>query len=463
MKKTFFPTLLLSLLLSVTCLCGCRAANSLSKDDLAFSPAGDPGPETVETAPDSGPSPTETKPDAEPETESEAASVTPSPVEELTFPDGSVHPADETSLSLPDLSHGDVAAVAELLKKMPYLESVDLGSDGAWTEKNREPLNSWTASVRRPETATRDLDWADLNLLREAAPEAELVYRFVYFGRYFTTLDEEMDLNHSPMNDNGREIREILPLMRHCKRLDMDSCGVPSVTMAEIRDAYPDMEVIWRIWFARDMFTMRTDSERLWCANHYENMTDQYTQELKYLTHLRFLDLGHNLDLHDWNFIRYMPDLEVLIITASGWDTLDMLEGCTKLEYLEILPASHIELDLHPLANLTNLEHLNMCGMGKNVGWEVLLNMKKLKRLWIGAGTAQYFPEGAMEQILEALPDTQIIYKEESSAVGYWRHNPDGTVPERYQLLREQFEYDRWPEVAPFPYNDPLYYPHWDS
>ena len=104
-----------------------------------------------------------------------------------------------------------------------------------------------------------------------------------------------------------------------------------------------------------------------------------------------------------------------------------------------------------------------MCGMGKNVGWEVLLNMKKLKRLWIGAGTAQYFPEGAMEQILEALPDTQIIYKEESSAVGYWRHNPDGSVPERYQLLREQFEYDRWPEVAPFPYNDPLYYPHWDS
>lgn len=380
---------------------------------------------------------------------------------ELHFPDGSTHNADETQLYLPGLVHADARAVAELLKQMPALELIDLGTDGAWTETGRAELNAQTASVKRPEAATRDLDWADLRLLQEAAPQAELVYRFVLFGRYFTTLDEEMDLNHSPMNDNGREIREILPLMRHCRRLDMDSCGVPSVTMALIRDEYPEMEVIWRIWFANDMFTMRTDSERLWCANHYPNMTDNCTQELKYLTKLRLLDLGHNLDLHDWNFIRYMPDLEVLIITASGWNTLAMLENCTKLEYLEILPAGHIELDLHPLAGLQNLEHLNMCGMGKTTGWEVLLGMPKLKRLWIGAGTAQYFPEGAMEQILEAHPDTQIIYKEESSAVGYWRHNPDGSVPERYTLLRQQFEYDRWPEVAPYPYNDPKYYPSW--
>ena len=111
------------------------------------------------------------------------------------------------------------------------------------------------------------------------------------------------------MTDNGEAVRDILPLMKHCKKLDMDSCGVPSEEMAKIRDAYPDMDVVWRIWFAADLFTVRTDIECLWCANFYPYMWDQYTQDLKYCTKLKSLDLGHNLELHDWSFLEYMPDL----------------------------------------------------------------------------------------------------------------------------------------------------------
>ena len=433
MKKLILP-ILMTALLFLLCGCGISAVSANSA----------PSPEpTAEATPEPTPEPT------------------PTPVPELSFPDGSTHKADETELDLSGLKHQDVAATAELLKQMTELRRIDLGSDGAWTETGRAELNAETAAIERPAGATRDLSWADLRSLQVAAPEAELVYRFVFYGRYLTTLDEEMDLNHSPMTDEGAAVREILPLMRKCRLLDMDSCGVSSESMAKIRDDYPEMDVVWRIWFACDQFTMRTDSERLWCANFYPYMWDEYTQDLKYLTHLKYLDLGHNLELHDWNFLRYMPDLEVLIITASGWDTLDMLADCTKLEYLEIIPYAHIDLDLHPLAKLTNLEHLNMCGMGKTEGWEVLLNMTKLKRLWIGSATAYYFPEGAMDQILEALPNTDILYLTDGAATGSWRINPDGTVPERYTLLREQFDYDNWPSVAPYPYNDPKYNPPW--
>ena len=110
---------------------------------------------------------------------------------------------------------------------------------------------------------------------------------------------------------------------------------------------------------------------------------------------------------------------------------------------------------------MQDLEHLNICGMGQTQGWEVLLGMPKLKRLWIGSHTAYFFPEGAMEQILEAHPDTDILYKVDGAATGSWRMNPDGTVPERYLLLREQFDYDHWPSVAPYPYNDPKYNAPW--
>ena len=387
--------------------------------------------------------------------------ATPVPVSVLRFPDGSAHQADETRLDLQGLTHKDVPETAELLKQMPELEYVDLGTDGAWTETERAELNAETAAAERPAEATRDLTWQDLLLLQKAAPRADLDYRFVFYGRYLSTLSEEMDLNHSVMSDEGAAVREILPLMKHCKRLDMDSCGVSSEAMAKIRDDYPEMEVIWRIWFAYNQFTMRTDSERLWCANFYPYMWDEYTQELKYLTHLKYLDLGHNLQLHDWSFLRYMPDLEVLILTSSSWESLDMLENCTKLEFLEIIPYAHLDLDLQPLEKMTNLEHLNITAMGKTENWEVLLKMKKLKRLWIGEETGYYLPEGAEEQIREALPDTEIMFRGGGAATGSWRINPDGTVPERYALLREQFDYDHWPSVAPYPYNDPKYNPPW--
>ena len=387
--------------------------------------------------------------------------ATPVPVSVLRFPDGSAHQADETRLDLSGLTHKDVPETAELLKQMPELEYVDLGTDGAWTETERAELNAETAAAERPAEATRDLTWQDLLMLQEAAPRADLDYRFVFYGRYLSTLSEEMDLNHSVMSDEGAAVREILPLMKHCKRLDMDSCGVSSEAMAKIRDDYPEMEVIWRIWFAYNQFTMRTDSERLWCANFYPYMWDEYTQELKYLTHLKYLDLGHNLQLHDWSFLRYMPDLEVLILTSSSWESLDMLENCTKLEFLEIIPYAHLDLDLQPLEKMTNLEHLNITAMGKTENWEVLLNMKKLKRLWIGEETGYYLPEGAEKQIREALPDTEIMFRGGGAATGSWRINPDGTVPERYALLREQFDYDHWPSVAPYPYNDPKYNPPW--
>ena len=426
MKKALI-SLLVAVLLS-GCLFGC------GREAVSEDPAPDP---TVETT------------------------ATPVPVSVLRFPDGSAHQADETRLDLQGLTHKDVPETAELLKQMPELEYVDLGTDGAWTETERAELNAETAAAERPAEATRDLTWQDLLLLQKAAPRADLDYRFVFYGRYLSTLSEEMDLNHSVMSDEGAAVREILPLMKHCKRLDMDSCGVSSEAMAKIRDDYPEMEVIWRIWFAYNQFTMRTDSERLWCANFYPYIWDEYTQELKYLTHLKYLDLGHNLQLHDWSFLRYMPDLEVLILTSSSWESLDMLENCTKLEFLEIIPYAHLDLDLQPLEKMTNLEHLNITAMGKTENWEVLLNMKKLKRLWIGEETGYYLPEGAEKQIREALPDTEIMFRGGGAATGSWRINPDGTVPERYALLREQFDYDHWPSVAPYPYNDPKYNPPW--
>ena len=143
MKRLYVSILLL---ITILLLCGCGVA--------AADPSSAPtqSPEAEESA-----APVE-EPTPEPE-------PTPTPIPEITFPDGTVYRADETELDLSKLTHKDVAAVVELLKEMPNLKKLDLGSDGAWSRQDQAELNAETAAIERPEAATRDLSWSDLRKL----------------------------------------------------------------------------------------------------------------------------------------------------------------------------------------------------------------------------------------------------------------------------------------------------------
>ena len=110
MKKAIFPIILAALMLALLCGCGAAAVSS--------DPTPVPAKESVEEAAEKTPEPTETP---EP---------TPTPVPELSFPEGSVYPQDAARVSLHKLTHKDVAEAAELLKQMPALTRIDMGTDG---------------------------------------------------------------------------------------------------------------------------------------------------------------------------------------------------------------------------------------------------------------------------------------------------------------------------------------------
>lgn len=360
---------------------------------------------------------------------------TPTPVPELCFPDGSRHLGSERRLELTGLQHGDIDTVAQLLQQMPRLFYVDLGE----------------------EESDRDLRWEDIRRLQEACPGVDFRYAFTLFGKSFTTLDTEMNFHHITMDDEGAAVKEVLPCMTSCRLLDMDFSGVSSERMAEIRDAYPEMKVVWRIWFGANC-SVRTDVERILASNLDHKLTDENTRDLKYCTAIRLLDVGHNTMLQDFSFLSYMPDLEVAIICITGLKDLSPISGCTKLEYLEINTLYEGQgLDLSPLGSLTNLEHLDMCRLGNVRGWEALKNLTKLKRLWIGALT--WLPDGAREELEAALPDTVINWDTYTGSDDTWRFTEDHTgYNERYALLREQFEYRDYTNVSSAWYNDPMYY-----
>jgi hypothetical protein len=412
------------------------------------SPAREPAGDSAETG-ETSPAPT---PEPTPE-------PTPAPTKPpyLSFPDGSIHDYGETDLDLSWLRHEDAAAVAELLREMPALKSVELGADDARAaeEAGEEP----------PEAdAPARLSWTDIRVLQEAAPQAEFFYRFRFYGKDFCLQDESVDLNHRSMDDEGAEVRAMLRCMKRCSYLDMDFCGVSDEAMAAIREEFPQIEVVWRIWFGRDnKLSVRTDVERILASDGGMHIEDNCSG-LQYCTKVKYLDMGHMPELEDWSFLGCMPELEVVVISIGCFDLDDLagLANCPHLEYLEMCSRSTREeaLDLSFLAGLTELKHLNICCLYDVTGYEALETLTGLERLWIGCHTN--IPPEYIAHLQEVLPNTEFNLTTEVGDGWEWRWT-DATNQrpnDRYYLLIQQFDYGHYDRVCALYWNDPLYKPH---
>ena len=199
---------------------------------------------------------------------------------------------------------------------------------------------------------------------------------------------------------------------------------------------------------------MRTDVERILASNPGTCLSDENTAPLQYCTKVRYFDVGHNGALQHLGFLHFMPELEVAIVTLTDMQDLNDFSDCTKLEFLEIAFIKE-DIDLSPLANLKHLHHLNMNCLRYVTGVEALCELKELERLWIGARTI--VSEEDLAMLREALPNTQFDTTDTTGTLGTWRTNPDGTIAERYALLREQFDYDHYLKVWSDSSADPRY------
>ena len=281
------------------------------------------------------------------------------------------------------------------------------------------------------------------------APSGEKTERLNLYGVEFSLEDEELDLSYIRIGDGWRDVLKTAKRMPNLKRLVMDSCGVQNEDMAVIRDALPDTEVV----------------------------TNHDLEKFKYFTKLRFLDIGHNEDITDLSFVRYLPDLEVLIIAMNPLGDLTPLADCEKLEYLELF-YSRTD-DLSPLAGLKNLKHQNVghCPLLKDISPIYDL---ELERFFLGAFLSCPVPQEQVDHYRELHPDCEVENEYWESSEGAWRRAANltgeklewymkqpyyseerkGYAP-RYALLRDQMEYDTLNYSIKS--NDPLFrYVSWE-
>ena len=290
---------------------------------------------------------------------------------------------------------------------------------------------------------------------------------FTVYGRRLNVNDEIVNLSHMEIADDGAAIAEMLPFMPNLKILDMDSCGVDSEHMAKIRDANPDVEVIWRIWFGSEKaYSVRTDVERILASNSGPGtpggtFSREDCKELGYCTKVKLLDVGHTNSIADISFVANMPDLEVAILAMAVWCDATPLASCSKLEYAELQTTGLS--DLTPLKECKNLKHLNICHDFAIHDITALYDLD-LTRLWIGPYDP--IPAEQIAQYQKLHPACKINTTALDPTYEGWRTFYDETAgadvyDPRYALLRTQFAYGEGGDLLhgsySFSWNDPYY------
>lgn len=373
--------------------------------------------ETAEPAPEPAPTPT--------------PAPTPEPVFSVL---GREYTPSSTTLELAGLTEAQAPEIAKILPELKGLEIIHLGSE-----------------METP------LSWETLKTLHDAAPWAALDYGFTIFGKSFNLSDEEMDLKYIPMEDEGELVGKVAACMSRLRTLDMDSCRVSNEAMARLRDSLPETEVIWRVNFAQG-YTARTNETRILASmpGQAGELVHNNVENLKYCTKVKYLDLGHNNYLDTLEFIRTMPDLEVLIAALSFIEDFSPVADCPKLEYVEAFTTRlH---DLTPFAELHNLKHLNICYNFAVTDITPLYGLD-LERLWIGMHDP--VPPEQIAEFKRLHPNCVVNDTTPDPTEEYWRFAEHGDemgnqrYDPRYELLREQMRYSD--EAYNFYWTDPLY------
>lgn len=316
-----------------------------------------------------------------------------------------------TELDLSALTPEELDSVMDSLRLMPDLTTVEL------MDENGESA----------------LSVADVRTLQEAFPSLFFHYSFDLFGQTLSTDQESVVYLDTPIGNEGeQQIRDALDILTSCTYFKLDDCGIDSETMASIRDDYPDVKVVWRIYCGK--FSMCTD-ETMVRMTHGLDDTNCY--ELRYCTDVTYMDLGHNESLTDVSFVEYMTKLECVIISGSSVTDISAFADHDSLEFLELCFCGHLK-DISILDTCDNLKYLN-------ISYTKVSDISSLENLPLERFNSMQNNVSAASQaeFLEWHPDclTRFTGKQ---PYGYgWRYVDNGvTYNDYYANMRIVFRYD---------------------
>ncbi len=286
----------------------------------------------------------------------------------------------------------------------------------------------------------------------------------VSFGTVsFDSEAEYIDLGEQQVGERQwSQFVDFLKQFPNLKKVDMFATQVSEAQVNKLVGALPDVEFGWTLQLMKykDKHIVRTDADYFStrhgvCPNH----NDKDFTLIKYCTNLLALDLGHNY-IRNLSFLQSMPRLRVLILGENQTlKDISPIGELQDLEYLELFWCAF--RDLSPLTKLTKLMDLNIC---KNTvdDWRPLMEMKQLKRLWISdlrirvsSKKTRKMTEAELQELREALPDTEIVSSGTDENKNGWRFisNKPKVMAPHYEVIDAMMAADHY---IPFEDSAPL-------
>lgn len=224
-------------------------------------------------------------------------------------------------------------------------------------------------------------------------------------------------------DDTEQILQEVEAAMAYFPEAEvLELCGtwLDNESVSQFRERHrEDYKVIWTV-LCGDL-APRTDAKFFMPTKYFVtsgNFNDLYSYNLQYCEEIVAMDIGH-MHISDIDFVRYMPDLQYLVLFSQSVYDLSPLVECKKLVYLELAMCDWVT-DYSPLQECTALEDLNVAGSAGDI--TQLFPMTWLKNLWLGDCGADMYQAAKL-----ALPDTNVVY--DGSANKDWR-----TVPNYFKM-----------------------------
>lgn len=359
---------------------------------------------------------------------------TPAPVEETVIPApepvvtvlGKEYKPDTSFIDLSDCADGDTQEIIAGLSGFEALNELNLlKSDG-----------------------TCNFTLESLNEIKTAYPELSIDCSFELFGQQLSSKDENIEYEEVEIGNEGiEEFRKAIPLLSSCDRLLISNCGIDYELLSELKSDFPETKVVWSVNI--NGHDHLTDIERI----RTTEITNDISPLLKYFTDVKYIDMGHMRGMTDWEFLSYMPDLEILIVSLTFFDNdgLAQLKNCQKLSFLEMFSCR--VTDISVLAEIPSLEYLNIGNLPGISDITPLYGLSNLKRLRI---CQDKIPQEQMEEIAQVLPDCEMLFGGGHPGFGgQWRYYKlddysDQNCVDIYLKIRYIFDYLDYPNYRDY-------------
>ena len=214
------------------------------------------------------------------------------------------------------------------------------------------------------EAVATNIEWSPKQLteLKEALPEGA-VFHFTckWNGIVFSDDCESLDLTKAKKDVNGKSFRMLIDLCPNVTYVNSVNRRQPSNdTIIPLMEEHPEIKFDWLVHLRGEHYCASTATAYS-TLNHTDygtRLVDEQMELFKYIPGLKALDVGHNA-FTNLDFLRFFPDLELLIISNN--DHIDDLTEVGKLKHLKYLEVHNTHVsDLTPMANCTEILDLNV-------------------------------------------------------------------------------------------------------